>query len=442
MLSGRFAALISLALALALVPACTAAEPVGPAVPDITSVIVDRWYPQHPTPVVDLLFVVDTSASMASAQASLAANMPAVADALAPPPRGLLSLHVGVVSADLGTGGVALGTCTHDGDDARLLTGTCAGLTAPFLEDVPLRDGQRARNYSGALADRLACATQLGTSGCAIAQPLEAMRRALDPARNPGFRRAGARLMVVLVSNQDDCSVRAPDIFAAPGTDAQKRFRCTTQGLTCAEEIATVGEKHDCVPDEASPYVHGVDEYADFLAGSGDAGAALVGVISGPASPVTVVGTLDEPALVPACSGAIGTAAPAVRLRALADRVAYPAASDVCGSDLSVALAPIAYLNKTTLEATCIGAPIVDTDAVAPGVQPECAVTEFVHRDTPEETATLLPACDATESVVPCWKVAPYSACFADGLLFSVERHGGLVEPDTVVHVQCVGASV
>lgn len=419
------------ALALTL-PAC-ATDPADPG-PAITSVTVEGWFPQWPTPALDLLVVIDPGA----APTSIVPTMAQLAATLEAMPRGLPSLHVGVVSADLGTGDVQVEGCTPDGDDARLLTSGCDGVTAPYLEDLPLRDGQRARNYSGGLDDRLGCVTALAPRACAIAQPLEAMRRALDPARNPGFRRDDATLMVILVSDRDDCSVRDPDVFAAPGTLAQRQFRCTSHGLVCDEDLATVGEKHGCAPNDASPYLHGVDEYADLLAGA----SALVAVIAGPAAPLVVTGAADAPTLAPACSSSSATAAPAVRLRALPDRLPRATAADRCDADLSPAFALLAELDKVPLGAPCLSGALHDRDPQQPGLQPECAVTEIVHRDAPDESAVLLPACDASESAVPCWQLIEAPACQGapEGRLLRVARHGGGVRPDTVVHVQCVGA--
>ncbi|MBK9035135.1 MAG: hypothetical protein IPL61_28370 [Myxococcales bacterium] len=104
---------------------------------------------------LDLLFVVDNSGSMIEEQIGLAANFQAMTNVLYTLTGGLANLHLGVVSTNVGTGGVNIGGCSSasrpEGDDGNLQTNGCAGLTAPYLEDLKNPDGTRARNYSGDL---------------------------------------------------------------------------------------------------------------------------------------------------------------------------------------------------------------------------------------------------------------------------------------------------
>ena len=142
---------------------------------------------------IDILFVIDDSGSMGEEQASLARNFPAFVNVLNTIPGGLPDVHIGVVSSNVGTGGVNIGGCSSatqpEGDDGNLQTNGCAGVTAAYLEDVAQPDGSRTRNYSGALADVFTCMAQLGTTGCGFEAHLESAFRALSPGRNPGFLR-------------------------------------------------------------------------------------------------------------------------------------------------------------------------------------------------------------------------------------------------------------
>src|SRR5690348_2498849 len=82
---------------------------------------------------VDLLFVVDNSGSMSEEQASLANQIPRLVNVLAsgdadadgtPDFPAVPSLHVGVISTDMGTGGYRVPTCDEPnfGDDGILAT--------------------------------------------------------------------------------------------------------------------------------------------------------------------------------------------------------------------------------------------------------------------------------------------------------------------------------
>jgi hypothetical protein len=101
---------------------------------------------------IDLLFMVDNSGSMIEEQASLTTNFPAFINVLNTIEGGLPDVHIGVISSNVGTGGVNIGGCSTatrpQGDDGNLLTNNCAGLTAAYIEDIKRADGSRMQNYS------------------------------------------------------------------------------------------------------------------------------------------------------------------------------------------------------------------------------------------------------------------------------------------------------
>src|SRR4051794_28802063 len=68
---------------------------------------------------LDLLVVVDNSGGMTQKQEALTAGFPLLVDALGGEDA-LPSMHVGVVSTDVGIGGYSLGGCTGEGDDGKL----------------------------------------------------------------------------------------------------------------------------------------------------------------------------------------------------------------------------------------------------------------------------------------------------------------------------------
>src|SRR5665647_2341904 len=81
---------------------------------------------------LDILFVIDDSPSMADKQAALAAAFPRMIDVLGQIDGGLPSLHIGVVTSDMGTsssgsaspgpaiGQIGAGGCSGRGDNGSL----------------------------------------------------------------------------------------------------------------------------------------------------------------------------------------------------------------------------------------------------------------------------------------------------------------------------------
>jgi hypothetical protein len=198
----------------------------------------------------DILFEVDNSNSMAANQASLARNFRTLIEQLVSPidanmdmvpdATPVRSLHVGVISSDLGTPGSTVPSCANSdiGDDGLL---------------NPIRNGQAIRSHQPWTTDRdrvrparcmandpnqypsfltfeaagtdpsefrddFVCNAYLSTGGCGLEQQLESAYRALV-VRNPrlqagnmdpnnGFVRPDAVLAIVVVSDEEDGSVR------------------------------------------------------------------------------------------------------------------------------------------------------------------------------------------------------------------------------------------
>ncbi len=196
---------------------------------------------------VDLLFVIDTSASMVDEQIALAEQLPGVVAALktgdldgdmiqdAEP---IDDLHVGVITPDLGSGEFIVPGCElGDGDDGvlRIESGAlrdprCESLSVtrevPFLSFTP---GDAPADVAAATVD-WSCLVRAGTGGCGFEQPLEAALKALTPAAsalrfrdatlgqgdglNRGFLRPDSLLVIVIVTDEDDCSVADPELVA------------------------------------------------------------------------------------------------------------------------------------------------------------------------------------------------------------------------------------
>lgn len=365
---------------------------------------------------LDVLFVIDNSNSMLEEQTSLAANFGRFIDVLESAAGGLPNLHVGIISTDLGAGRTLPG-CVGNGDNGVLQSearGMCTPPSGAYLSDVGVVGGGRERNYTGTLSEAFSCIARLGTGGCGFEQPLEAMRRALDGSNraNDGFLRPAAKLAVVFLTDEDDCSVVDDALFdIADDSLGPTGYRCFEYGVECLQgnqDPRAPGSRSGCGPRTDSAYVATVSDYVSFLQGlKSTPGAITVAGIVGNPTPV-IVGTdqLDMPALQPSCTSAAGNAAPAVRLAAFLD--SFPARNSltsVCNEDLSGALTRTAG-NIAQREITlCLDGAIADTDSGSPGVQPDCTVAEITG-----DGDTAVPECDdatdpASSTNKPCYQI-------------------------------------
>jgi hypothetical protein len=289
------------------------------------------------TPVLlDVLFVIDNSATMQTRQAALVAAFPALA-ALLEASTGI-NLHLGIVTTDVGAGPTTLPGCVPGGDRGLLqmqpLGATCDRASLlPYTGDRYLglvRDaaGTVSANFEGTLADAFACYAPVGTGGCSFPMPLEAMSRAIDPTftENGDFLRDGATLLIVIVTDKDDCSAPAgTDLFDPFQTDPASvlgplsTYRCFEFGVTC-DDLAPgrrAGTRSACAPGEPDPRypLTPVAEFEALLSTR----RAVLGVLAGPPSPVNVVVDAEGYSrLVPYCFVDDIGADPAIRLAALA----------------------------------------------------------------------------------------------------------------------------
>ncbi|MGE3632950.1 MAG: hypothetical protein AB7P00_23840, partial [Sandaracinaceae bacterium] len=184
------------------------------------------------------------TASMIEERAALASALPGLLFDLVQV-RGVESLQVGVITTDMGSGGILVPTCDGPrwGNDgvlraARIPTPSgCSETRPPFLEY-----GAGGATI-GELTPELQCLIDVGAEGCGFEQPLEASLKALSPlvaqpwtapgyaapafelgsgghgdAANAGFVRSDAVLAVVVVSDEDDCSVHDPRLFDPAST--------------------------------------------------------------------------------------------------------------------------------------------------------------------------------------------------------------------------------
>jgi hypothetical protein len=401
---------------------------------------------------LDILFVIDNSASTADKQALFAANFPKFTAALDAFPGGRPNLHIGVVSTTVGTGSDRDfgATCpkTAPNDDGLLqnmprVTG-CVAPTGRFISDVKDSSGARVTNYSGTLDTALSCVAQLGTNGCGFEAQFESMKRALDGSRpeNAGFLRKNAYLAVIFLTDEDDCSVKDASLFdldadaAGPGD-----FRCQPlHAYKCDTPISATnpGTYTNCQVLTGS-YLQDPSYYFTFLSSIKDPSKIVVAMIAGDAtSTMTMTGAMTTPfvqtlALQPSChttingNDAIGR--PGIRLNAFTSLFGSRGSfQSVCQSDYSGALADI---GKSLFDAIspCLEGAIDQTDADTnnPGVQPQCAVSDVLDDGIEAQIPTCAMSDAATPSPTgarPCWwvKANPATCQTETGFELHVER--------------------
>jgi len=399
---------------------------------------------------VDVLFVIDNSLSMQDEQIELADGIEV--RLFAPLLGSGLDLHIGVISTDVGTGDNMVGGCSNEtnrnGDNGVLWQPEeCTAADNNFLIDSPSTGD---RNYEGDLGDAFACAGLIGTDGCGFEQPLESMRRALsDNPANAGFLRDDAALVVVIVTDEDDCSAN-PDLFANHDADVDSdlgpldSFRCFEFGVTCADgpdDPRAPGRRQQCAPREDS-LVRSVASYVDFLSDlKGGRPLVHVAVIAGPTDSIEVIENARRdniPSLALSCGSESDEsgfgASPAVRLEAFANsfgpRGSFESICGRFGSSREIEQLADRLRRET---ARCLSGDLADVDRAA-GMQPVCRA--YLRNPSAGSPNLDLARC-GTDSGGTCYRLIREPACrTAHGL--AVELGGSAPPPDANVVVECL----
>ncbi|AKF08272.1 hypothetical protein [Sandaracinus amylolyticus] len=244
---------------------------------------------------VDLLFMIDNSNSMAEEQTSLTEELPTLVRVLASGDRDgdgmqdfepVRSLHIGVVTSDMGVGGFEVPTCdgglfgANAGDDGVLITRGRTSIPGCEATYPNVFDFQRDRDDPMTFAADVACVATTGTGGCGFEQQLEAVLKALSPASaqpwtvadyvppffhnstlghsgpggaNDGFIRPNSALAVILVTDEEDCSTPNPALFDPGSPD----FSSVDLNLRCFSFPAQV--------HPVERYVRGIDGRSGLL---------------------------------------------------------------------------------------------------------------------------------------------------------------------------------
>jgi hypothetical protein len=393
---------------------------------------------------VDILFVIDNSNSMDEEQTALLANFDRFIDVLDNLDGGLPDLHIGVVTSDMGgcPGIASADGALHVAADS-LLGGD------RYISDIgDPATGARITNFpqaSTTLTDEFRKIATVGTAGCGYEQHLASMARAFTNPGNTGFLRATAHLAVVILADEDDCSVTSDATFTDPTLGrANDDFRCFVGGVTCDEDAFAPGPHHNCHPRDPSPYLHTPAEYvATLKALKSPAVQVIVAAITGDREPVIEINNPDHPDedwpdLRYSCEYPNPTdptdpqqAFPSVRIGAFVDGFAENGAqATICTDDLSGPIEEVGQLITNSVGNLCI-----KTDGVS-----TCTVEAVNGPGDADPFDQAIPACDASAANQPCWRLSPdpvHCDQFPTGL--AIEIVGPAQLPDsTQIHAECV----
>ena len=190
----------------------------------------DTWA-QAANNKVDILFVVDNSCSMEQEQATLAQGFVSFAEKL---DQSMTEFHLGVIST----------TFEYTDPERGKLIGD------------PLYLTNEDEDYVAQFASR----AQLGVSGSDKEKGLEAAAYALSPLANldlnEGFSRVDARLLVVFVSDEEDCS----DEGALIGQDAESCYTSPRSLVPIGEYVETFRGMRDSADDVQVAAIVGVED--------------------------------------------------------------------------------------------------------------------------------------------------------------------------------------
>jgi hypothetical protein len=296
---------------LVLAAACTSrnGDDVEPSETTTSAVITGRN--------LDMLFLIDNSSSMLPAQANLLTNLPGFMDAIKNLPGGAPNLHVAVISSDTGAGDGSIAGCDSRGGNMGIFQYTARGTcTASPLQAgaTYLSSAGTTANFTGDISAAFTCIAALGDRGCGFEHQFDSVLRALGadgkpaPAENQGFLRRDALLAIIMVTNEDDCSVppgvalydTASNTNLASQLGPPANFRCNEFGHRCNgakppreapnDSVTAMVPQQNCTSAECDGLLVPVAEFVariKALKAAPDS-EIVVAAIAGPSTPYTV----------------------------------------------------------------------------------------------------------------------------------------------------------
>ena len=347
-----------------------------------------------PTREIDVLFVIDDSASMREEQEALGLRgIARFIEELRNERGQALSLHIGFTTTSVGVGPYSnvIDSC-GDSQVGQLRALSECGLSgtesARYLVDALDGTGSPVRNFDGELSDAVKCMSDMGVWGCGFEQPLLAMRNVLSPENlnSAGFLRPGALLAVVFVTDEDDCSATDPGLFDPdPSTPlgALSSYRCFADGVVCDSAPPDgVGEYRRCRATGQSAYLTSLGEYRSFVTGLKKPGEVIIGLVAGDTGPVRVAldGTSGDRQVEPSCDSDLGQAVPPIRLASFAKSFGLRGArTSICDPRLDGLSQVGTVLARAARRDRCLRGQLLDGDAQTDGIQPNCRARSVQH---------------------------------------------------------------
>jgi hypothetical protein len=409
---------------------------------------------------VDLLFMVDNSSSMRLSQTNLLNNFPTFMTTLQGAPQGLPNIHVAVVSSDMGAGDGSIAGCDATGGNQGIFQytarGTCTNTNlqggATYISNVA-----GMANYSGNLADVFTCIAALGESGCGFEHQFASVLRALGadgnapPAENQGFLRPEAYLVVIFITNEDDCSA-APgvplfdttaNLNMASQLGPPANFRCNEFGHLCSmgggqlmhpnrnapnQDVTQTVSYDTCESNDTEGYLLSVKDTANRLkALKGDPSQVLVAAITGAAQPYQVhwknptqadtscgAASCPWPEITHSCvnNSDMSFADPGVRVSQLVGEFGSNGlVLSICDTSFAPSLDKIAQLINASLQPPCINGQVANKPNTS---DPDCTVVSHTSNGSGGFIDATVPSCASSPGTLPCWNIAG-GACQGGG---------------------------
>jgi len=413
---------------------------------------------------IDILFMIDDSPSMLPLQAKLLTNFPVFMNVLKNLPMGLPDVHIAVVSQNTGAGKFDLPQyhCPFGGDRGQFHfqpTGTCT--TSPLMAGqtfLQASNNQTIKNYTGDISDAFTCIAQLGDQGCGFEGQLKAVRWALDPNDTPdtnvGFLRPEAYLAVILITNEDDCSVPDDSGLIDPTQTLMSdplgpfwSFRCNEFGHLCningtlsPPPRGVAMNLQGCVSNDtpSGQLTHVADEIAFLKSLKPDPNQIMVAAITGPATPYSIELIPDpNPAdnqmianVAHSCvenSGEYGD--PSVRIQQWVQAFGNNGLLlTICADTFAPALMTIATKLSMLLGPQCINGTLRDGDPTTPALDPMCTVIDS-YVNSGQTISSAVESCASNGNTPPCWALADDAMHCPNGKVLQVNR-GSAMPPN------------
>jgi hypothetical protein len=319
-------------------------------------------------------------------------------------------------------------------------------------------NNQTIKNYTGDISDAFTCIAQLGDQGCGFEGQLKAVRWALDPNDTPdtnvGFLRPEAYLAVILITNEDDCSVPDDSGLIDPTQTLMSdplgpfwSFRCNEFGHLCningtlsPPPRGVAMNLQGCVSNDtpSGQLTHVADEIAFLKSLKPDPNQIMVAAITGPATPYSIELIPDpNPAdnqmianVAHSCvenSGEYGD--PSVRIQQWVQAFGNNGLLlTICADTFAPALMTIATKLSMLLGPQCINGTLRDGDPTTPALDPMCTVIDS-YVNNGQTISSAVESCASNGNTPPCWALADDAMHCPNGKVLQVNR-GSAMPPN------------